>query len=167
MQISDVIRNIIHINRVEIPRFRTDYVTRNQWLRVGYLENHISENSFKEQIQRNDKKNRKNTEIEQVLQLAVTTMTDIIFRLMDNLKKSDAGKHDMSLFLREIEEIVKYCNDIFVDISFTYNTVKYEFDKNLQFISVKKARKKLASVAAKIDDDLDDSSSSSSSWDDI
>ena len=168
MQISDVIRNIIHINRVEIPRFRTDYVTRNQWLRVGYLENHISENSFKEQIQRNDKKNRKNTEIEQVLQLAVTTMTDIIFRLMDNLKKSDAGKHDMSLFLREIEEIVKYCNDIFVDISFTYNTVKYEFDKKLKITTVgkvKKASKKLASASAKIDDDFD--SSSSSSWDDI
>lgn len=148
LQICNVIRNAIHINRVEIPKFRTDYVTRNQWLRVGYLENRITENSFKQQIQRNDKKNRKNTEILQVLRLAVTTITDIIFRLIDNLEKSDDGKHDMALFLREIDEIRKYCNDIFMDISFTYTTVKYEFNPTLQIISISK-KKKESSISKK------------------
>ena len=138
---GDIIRNIIHNNRVELPNFQTDYVIRNQDLRVKYLENLISEDEFKMMIQRNDKKNRKNTEVAQVLQLANTAVTDIVYRFMDNLEKSDSGKHNIDSYLREIEEIIKYCNDIFRDIGFTYSTVQYGFRGSFVFNRVEKEKK--------------------------
>ena len=141
VNINNIIRNVIHNIRIELPNFQTDYVVRNQDLRIKYLENLISEYEFNMLVQRNDKKNKKNTEIAQVLQLANTAVTDIIYRLMDNLEKSDAGKHDIDSYLREIEEIIKYCNDIFKDISFTYTTVQYGFNDSFIFIRVEKEKK--------------------------
>ncbi len=138
LKICDIISNIIHNNRVELPNYRADYVVRNQDLRIKYLENLISEDEFKILIQRNDKKNKKNIEISQVLQLANTTTTDIIYRVIDNLKKVS---HNIDSFLREFEEIIKYCNDILKDISFTYNTVHYGFSEKFRFIRVEKEKK--------------------------
>jgi hypothetical protein len=164
-KICDIVRHVIHNVRIELPMFQTDYVVRNQDLRVKYLENLISEEEFKMLIQRNDKKNNKNTEISQVLQLANTTTTDIIYRLIDNLEKSDAEKHNHNIdsYLKEIEEIIKYCNDIFRDIGFTYNSVRYGFNETFVFVRVekeKKAKKKAtnnnADSAADNDNDNND-----------
>lgn len=139
--INEIIRHIIHNNRVELINFQTNYVERNQELRVKYLENLISEEEFKILIQRNDKKNRKNTEVAQVIQLANTALTDIIYRFIDYLQKSDMKKADITPFMDEIAEITKYCNDIFKDIAFTYNTVQYAFDNTMQFTRVEKEKK--------------------------
>jgi hypothetical protein len=114
-------------------------------------------------IQRNDKKTKKNTEISQVLHLANTAVTDIIFRLVDNLDKSNDSQHDIDSFLREIDEIMKYCNEIFKDIAFTYNIVQYGFNEFFNFITVpreKKGRKK-AAVAIIDDEDNNDNDNDS------
>jgi hypothetical protein len=145
-KISNIIRNIIHNIRVELPNYQTDYVVRNQDLRIKYLENLISEEDFKIFIQRNDKRNKKNTEIAQVLQLANTAITDIVYRIIDHLDKVD---HNIEPFIKEFEEIIKYCNDILKDISFTYNTVQYAFDDIFQFIRIEKKKK----MKKKNDDD--------------
>jgi hypothetical protein len=139
--LCDIVRHNIHNVRVDLPNFQTDYVEKNQDLRVKYLENLISEEDFKILIQRNDKKNRKNTEVAQVIQLANTALTDIIYRLIDHLEKSQVDKADISPFMDEIAEIKKYCNNIFKDIAFTYNTVQYGFDATMSFIRVEKEKK--------------------------
>jgi hypothetical protein len=159
IEISDIIRNIIHNTTQELPRFQTDYVVRNQDLRIKYLEGLITEYEFKLLIQRNDKKNRKNTEISQVLQLANTTVTDIVYRLIDNLDKARDDPPNIDLFLREIEEIIKYCNDIFKDIAFTYNTVQYKFSNIFMFEREEKEKKEkkkaaLAAIEDNINNDL-------------
>jgi hypothetical protein len=151
---GDIIRNVIHNTRIELPNFQTDYVIRNQDLRIKYLENLISEYDFKLLIQRNDKKNKKNIEISQVLQLANTAVTDIVYRLIDNLDKSNNGKHNIDSFLREIEEIIKYCNEIFKDIAFTYNTVQYGFTGLFTFTRVEKEKKGKKKAAQDDDDDF-------------
>jgi hypothetical protein len=158
----DIIRNCVHNIRMELPNFQTDYVIRNQDLRIKYLEGSISEYDFKTMIQRNDKKTKKNIEISQVLHLANTALTDIIFRLIDNLEKSNDGQHNIDSFLREIDEIMKYCNEIFKDITFTYNIVQYGFNDLFNFITVpreKKGRKK-AAVAVSEDDNDNESTNS-------
>jgi hypothetical protein len=157
-KICSIIRNIIHNNHAELPNFQTDYVIRNQDLRVKYLENIISEEEFKIMIQRNDKKNKKNNEIAQVLHLANTTVTDIVYRLMDNLEKSDNGQHCLETFLREFEEIISYCNDIFKDISFTYNTIQYGFTDTFSFVRVIKEKKGKKKDSVDEDSDDDDNS---------
>ena len=132
--VCEIVRHNIHNIRAELPNFQTDYVEKNQDLRVKYLENLISDEDFKMLIQRNDKKNRKNTEVAQVIQLANTALTDIIYRLIDHLKKSDNDTADINPFMDEIAEITKYCNNIFKDIAFTYNTVQYGFDAKMTFV---------------------------------
>jgi hypothetical protein len=41
----------------------------------------------------------------------------------------------------EIAEIIKYCNNIFRDIAFTYVTVQYGFNGTMQLIRVEKEKK--------------------------
>ena len=141
LRIQQLIRNVIHNNLEELPNFQTDYILRNQDLRIKYLENELLEDEFKMLIQRNDKKNKKNNEIAQVLQLSNIAVTDIIYRLIDHLNQSESGKHTIDLFIGEIDEIIKYCNDIFKDISFTYCTVQYAFSQEFEFKRVEKEKK--------------------------
>ena len=157
MKIGEIIRNTIHNTQVELPYFQTDYVIRNQELRIKYMESSISENDFKILIQRNDKKNKKNTEIAQVFQLVNTTLTDILYRLLDNLDKSLNGNHNVDNFLQEISQIVHYCNDILSDISFTYNTIQYKFEDNLHFVRVEKEKKEKEKKKSSNDSDNDNS----------
>jgi hypothetical protein len=161
-RISGIIRNVIHNRMIELPQFQTDYVTRNQELRVKYLENLIDDNEFKMLIQRNDKKNKKNAEVAQVLQLANTAITDITYRIINDLAVSADSQHNVCVFMNEFDELIKYCNDIFRDISFTYYTVNYSFDSQFKF----NRNKRVANIgggglgkkrAAASDDEYEDS----------
>jgi hypothetical protein len=156
LDLCEIVRHTIHTVHTELPNFQTNYVERNQGLRVKYLENCISEGLFKTVIQRNDKKNKKNTEVAQVIQLSNTALTDIIYRVIDHLQKSDPDKADVSPFLNEIAQLIKYCNDIFKDIAFTYGTVQYGFNTTMQFIRVEKEKK--PRKKKDYDDEDDDSS---------
>jgi hypothetical protein len=151
--LCEIVRQMIHNIHIELPNFQTNYVERNQNLRVKYLENCISEGLFKTVIQRSDKKNKKNTEIAQVFQLANTALTDIIYRVIDHLQKSNADKADLNPFLNEISELIKYCNTIFKDIAFTYGAVQYCFDSNMTFIRVEKEKKSSKNEYEYDDDD--------------
>jgi hypothetical protein len=67
------------------------------------------------------------------------------------LEKSDIN---VDTFLSELEEINKYCNDIFKDISFTYSTVQYGFTDTFNFIRIVKEKK--GKKKSYIDEDSDD-----------
>jgi hypothetical protein len=155
--ICGIIRQIIHNNNAELPTFQTDYVEKNQDLRVKYLENIIDEEDFKILIQRNDKKNKKNTEIAQVIQLANTALTDIVYRFIDHLQKCEINNYNIDSFFNEFTEIRNYCNNIFKDIAFTYTTVQYAFNEDFTFSRVEKEKKpKKKKADAKPSDNMDD-----------
>ena len=139
--LCEIIRQIIHNNIIELPRFQTNYVTINQDLRIEYLQNKLSEKTFKIQIQRNDKRNKKNTEIAQVIQLANTAVTDIIYRIINDLDVATNGCHHLIELMSEFDEIINYCNDIFKDIAFTYTTTQYEFTSGFNFKIKEKVKK--------------------------
>jgi hypothetical protein len=159
-KLVDIVRQIIHNNHIELPRFQTDYIIINQDLRISYLQNHLSEKVFKVQIQRNDKKNKKNTEIAQVIQLSNTAVTDIVYRIINDLDTLPNGCHNLIELIKEFDEIINYCNDIFKDIAFTYNTTQYEFSSNLKFKIKEKVKKdtntKMKDVIDNDDDNDDD-----------
>jgi hypothetical protein len=151
-KLTEIVRIMIHNVLYELPQYQTDYVQRNQALRIQFLKQELTEEQFKWQIQVNDKKSRKNTEITQVIQLANTAATDIVHRIIDNLRNSAEDKHSLEAIMTEFDEIIRYCNDIFKDIAFTYNCVQHEFDENFKIIRVKKEKK--AKKAAKDEEDL-------------
>ena len=139
--LSDIIRRTIHNERVELPQFRTGHLEKNQELRVQYLCNEIDEDTFKIIVQKNDKKHRKNNEICQVIQVSITTVTDIVFRIIDNLKNSTNGDDKFNELMSEFNGVREYCNEIFKDISFTYGCVQYGFDVEFILRTVEKVKK--------------------------
>lgn len=87
------------------------------------------------------KKNKKNTEISQVIQLANTAVTDIVYRIIDHLQKCKVNEFDLDTCMIEIAELRNYCNNIFREIAYTYGTVQYGFSENMEFIRVEKEKK--------------------------
>jgi hypothetical protein len=130
-QFEDLIRQVIHIRHVELPRFTVEHFNKNQELRVKYLCNEISEEDLKIQVQRNDKKNRKQTEISNILRLIETMITDIVYRVIDDLQKSLPNEHKFDEIIKEIDESREYCNNLFKDVAFTYNCVCYTLDEKM------------------------------------
>ena len=139
--LSEIIRCTNHNRMIELPQYRTDYLERNQELRVQYLCNEIDEDTFKILVQRNDKKHRKNNEISQIIQVSITASTDIVFRIIDDLKKSVCGEDKFDEIMSEFNGIREYCNEIFKDISFAYGCVQYNFDNKFKINTVKKEKK--------------------------
>ena len=148
-RIYNIIRNTLHLIMVELPTYQVDYVSKNRDLRIKYLRNLITEESFKEQLQRNDKKHKKNTELGQVFQLVNTAITDIVLRIIENLRTSEPNAYNLSA-ISEVDEIVKYCNDILKDISHTYNSVQYELTPNLNLMKTEIEKKKKEPVNTNI-----------------
>ena len=140
-RIYNIVRNTLHLIMVDLPTYQVDYVSRNRDLRIKYLRNLITEESFKEQLQRNDKKHKKNTEMSQVLQLLNTAITDIVLRIIDNLRTCEPNAYNLSA-ISEVDEIIKYCNDILKDISHTYNSVQYELTPTIDLMKTEIEKKK-------------------------
>jgi hypothetical protein len=61
--------------------------------------------------------------------------------------------------LTEFDEIIRYCNEIFKEVGFAYNSVQYGFDDKFHMASVvkeKKLRKKKATELVDLSNDSND-----------
>lgn len=126
--IIEIARNILHIRHVEQRRFRVDdNLNKNLILRIKYMRNKIDKDNFKKSIQKNEKLNQKNTEITNVLIMYTDCMTDIIHRLISNISIYD----DINC---EIDNLKKYTNECFTNISNSYNCKNYEINRRNIFI---------------------------------
>jgi ribosomal protein S27AE len=121
-RVSRLCQSIIHMRYNELVRYNYNYLRNNQSHRVEYMRNNITEEKFKTVIQQNDKKYQKNREILNVFTLLSETSTDIILRFYESIQKRDPITTFMNI-LDEINAIVTYTNECFVDISHTYNSV--------------------------------------------
>jgi hypothetical protein len=129
--IYELCRYIIHLRHVEIPRYTGDPVLNNQDLRIAYMRNQITEDKFKISIQQREKKHQKNRELRDVIQLVHDTCNDIIIRYFNEVYHRDFIFENNNT-LKEINPIIDYANECFVDIANTYNSKVYSFDVNLQ-----------------------------------
>lgn len=130
---SDIIQHAIHNRQIELPRFRIDVIKNNEKLRIQFLSGEITEEKFKTMVQRNDKKDRKQTEIFNILQFAETTLADIVYRMIEDLSNTKNGNHKFQELYKEIEGLREYCNNAFKEISDTYDCVTYQFNETFEF----------------------------------
>jgi len=144
--INDVVRNTTHIHFVVIPnlhnfpRNETFAQITNQY-RKQYLTNDMSLAKFKEYIEWIDKTVSKSTELNQVMDLVITTVTEIVFRFKTSVESEIL---DLTI-LDEILEIIKYGNKCLMRIAVTYNTAKAShFTNNLTHTKIKTDRSSLA-----------------------
>ena len=135
--ICECIRHSIHNREVELMRVfqLPNYVQMHEQNRVGYLEGTISEAIFKKWIHRDHKKHNKYTEISQVLRLQQVVFTDILFVLLQSMQEHILNFYvHYHIFESALNELVSYCNKLFSEIGFTYNSnTYYMFDKHLEF----------------------------------
>jgi hypothetical protein len=142
--ITTIIRNLIHIREVDIPRYTINHAGNNRALRIQYMRNIISENDFKTLIQRYSKRIDKYTEIRNVYELLINTVTDIIFRILSNLRRTTTFNSDSTIELntlelsfaplQEIHTIVEYVNECFREIGKTYSSKYYQYDDNINVL---------------------------------
>ena len=124
-----IIRHIIHIREVEIPQYNTNYELANQDLRIDFMQNRITEEIYKQKIQRTDKRFEKRREISNVFQLIVTSSTDIIYRLMEAINNTNTLNNPRNNpriiidILKEIDVLYDYSDSAFKDIGKTYGNI--------------------------------------------
>jgi hypothetical protein len=58
-------------------------------------------------------------------------MTDIVYRVLDDLNKSLPNEHKFDEIVKEVDELREYCNNLFKEVAFTYNCVCYTVDEKL------------------------------------
>jgi hypothetical protein len=121
-----IMRNTIHLVNVEMPP-QVNYETKNEDLRVKYLMKEITEEDFKNLLQKNDKKQHKQQEIRDIFQIVSNTVTDILFRFLDHLETAEKDKFNMKIF-KEIIPIISYANECLVDVSRTYTSKLIQFN---------------------------------------
>jgi hypothetical protein len=118
---NNVARGIIHLRMVEMPTYNYNYEQNNQYLRIQYMRNFITEDDFKKRLQIQNKRNHKNLEISHICQLVVDTITDILHRFhAEVLKEEWNGEMEI---LDEIDTIIDYADECLADISNTYGSV--------------------------------------------
>lgn len=128
-KIYKITRNIIHLRTVEFPRYTNNTGSQqriHQDLRIKYMLNKIDENNFKTQLQRINKKQEKNQEILNILEMTYYAVTDIIYRIQKQL--NDTPDHLNITIFDELQNLVEYSNECFLDISKTYNSIFLRFD---------------------------------------
>lgn len=120
--LTTIVRATIHLHEVDRLRFRNDHMLDNQDLRIQYMRNQIGAEKFKTLVQQRNKKQHKNREITNVLDIVIHTTTDVVFRYREYLANSPQTECDLSM-LDEIERIREYANECLRDISHTYASV--------------------------------------------
>lgn len=108
-----------HIQLIEMPNYRVNVHTDNLDLRVKYLMNEITEEQFKIDLQKKEKKLSKKKEIYDVLEMYIFTMVDLFRNLLDEnitLDKIDD-------WIIQVEKLQSFANTQFQKISNRYNNV--------------------------------------------
>ena len=94
------------------------------------MRNMLTDERFKSLLVQNDKKNQKQREIYNVLDMVVTTTRDIMMRLSEQLKHNNwyANTPDT---LNEVDGILDYANECFLEIATTYGSIKMKIGSQL------------------------------------
>jgi hypothetical protein len=77
-------------------------------------------------IQREDKANNVEVEMFNITEFLFDILQNIVLRFIEDIKSEDwNGKFPI---LKEIDEIIKYSNDLLKEVSVTYKTCRYKID---------------------------------------
>lgn len=120
-KIMNLGQSLTHIIYIDLPTYRVDNVQNNQALRIQYMRKYITEEKFKAQLQKNDKKYHKYREISELLRMFTTTCTDIFHRFVEEMNKPEWKKNDFTI-LNEITSLRQYSNNCLKEISEVYGS---------------------------------------------
>lgn len=136
IKIDNIVRSVLHLQRVQMPTYQVNEIEDNQYLRIDYLRRQINEEEFKIKIQRANKLHQKKREIGGIIHLFIQSITDIMYRLHDlvngklpcntNSEKQELRREIQST-LNEINGLLSYTDECFQEISRTYSCKQRKF----------------------------------------
>jgi hypothetical protein len=104
-ELGNIIQSTIHIRGYELPRWNNnDRINKNLELRIKFMRNQIEEKDFKFQIQKKDKEYELKTEFTNILTMYITCITDLLYRIYDNLDEYEN-------ILAEMHQLRNYTNE--------------------------------------------------------
>ena len=148
----DLHRGVNHFTHVEVDRFRRicNNVTNNQQLRIKYICDEISEESFKSTLIKRDKKYTKSRSILEIYELvnvvASETMRDLFETMTDaeNKQLNIIQKYELIRNkTKRLEKIRLYANKELVKISTLYSQTVGIIQKNFYTLGWKVCKKNL------------------------
>ena len=135
--IPKYIRNTIHLQEVNGPRFRQPNEDLNISARVKYITKEYDEKKFASIVHKNNKATAKRQDIFNVIQLQHQGVTDIIFRIIDLLHPLDTTPITLTLTqvemmcsninstFAEFNTLTNYSNELLLDHSKTYQCKRW------------------------------------------
>ena len=127
LDVVEICRQVIHVRFVERPRFATELrLYSNMQLRIDFMRNKITKIQMKKILQKREKEHTKKQEISNVLEMYVSCMTDLFYRLYED--------NELVKINKEMDELKKYVNDCFKKISKTYDCKEYRLDDKFRFL---------------------------------
>lgn len=110
-------RAIVHFRQVEIPRLQPRY-TDNSDLRVKYLLNEISDDYFKREVQKRERKAIKSQAYRQVYEMMVAVGIDLLNKVLTIKTSQDADS-----LHKEFEALREHYNQSMEQLRIRYNSV--------------------------------------------
>jgi hypothetical protein len=150
--IDDLVQNSLHVRHAIMPNLRSRYEQYNNinetfavktlLLRKQYLRKQRTPEEFKYLIEKFDTDISKYTDLRQVLDLLVTTVTEILYRFKTNLEATSDDNYDRTI-LQEINEIIDYTNSCCENIGVIYSlSSAYRFNDVLAINAIKPMKPK-------------------------
>ena len=137
LKMSTICRNIVHIRRVELPRYVINVINDNQDLRVNYLTQKITEEKFKSVLQKRNREKTKRRDIANILNMYIDSSTDILYRFLNQCKKDKVCGYTIHFieqkYISELRSLITYTNSCFTDVSDLYKSVHYQIDTSGKF----------------------------------
>jgi hypothetical protein len=130
-----ILRSIIHIRDIDINgrfsnnRNDNDSETVKRELRIQFMENKIKEHEFKTNLLKRNKQIDKNNAFSTLLLMYANCMTDILYRMHDNLSNNNINE-----YLTEVDELRKYVDIQLKTISKLYGCVCYKIDYTREWL---------------------------------
>ena len=129
--ISDKIRNFIHLREIVLPTFRVDRINDNLKLRISYMRDKITEENFKRTLQKREKDIQKKTELYQILQVFVDCMTELLYRYEEHVSNTLRDNEEIK---NEMNALREYVNTTMENISKVYNSKQYFINDTWEFL---------------------------------
>ena len=130
-KVSETVRGILHLTNVTVHTYHQDHLENNQDERISYLKKNISLEHFRKEVQRKNKAFEKSNDIHQVLVMFTRTASEILLRLLQELRSTEDYANTpwyIDKHLKEINVLNEYANECFQEIACTYNSVPKQID---------------------------------------
>lgn len=134
-QIITACSNIIEIRNNDLPFYATNIILDNQDLRIKYLNGTLTEEKFKNILQKRFKEKSMNLEIAYILNTYTNSFTEVMYRYVDEyrrLKESGLLYSIEFKYLYELRNLIDYINICFDNLSNLYKSRNYQIDTSIR-----------------------------------